>query len=601
MIETSDTSKLDESKKTETEKNNDNYKNAKDFISSTLNSGLWLIIYLAISFFIIYACKITETGSVLPVDLDYYPYTNKKRKIVKETDIFTNFPFSIPYFYEAGERKSLKILFEQGYYLDRAISYFRKLKEQKDASVYTIFICSIIISVFNWNFFVCENIFKFIDWSLAEFLLVIFGHYIFGILLAIFTALNGAFIVFFWIYNLSWMLTKRKCEGNLRKTLTLYEWFDYFIGIILICILLCILFTIIIPLILPLGTIITAVTLLSFLPCSARLKTKDDYTSNNLGKPKTFFDLFWQFLKYNKAIIILMFTFKVISHANTYFGSTVAGVAALIIFIMFYRKTIDISVHENDDKRYEMGLFTNTLETNINNCNCDDEKETHDYSEIDNLTEYKQGQGQGQGQGQVLNVGPVVKKVENQGSSQQGPVTNPESAGKSVEESKTGQPSVETVETVEGQPSVQTVQPSVQTVEGQPSVQTVQPSAETVEGQPSVQTVQPSAETVEGQPSVQTVQPSVETVEGQPSVQTVQPSAETVQPSAETVQPSAETVQPSAETVQPSAETVQPSAETEKKDVQKGGKKNKNQNIDSDNFMEELQKFNKKYSKFLKK
>ena len=380
MTETTDTSTLDEKNKTDTEKNEDTATKVKNFFVATFNSALTLIICFILSFLLIYSCKAVQADRTLPLNRDLYPYQIKgtyedppiKKK---EIDIFSNFPW-------ASERVSLKISFEPGNILDGAIAGLREQIAKKNQWFVMVMLCSVIKDVLWCNFYLYKGFLSFIDNTFAEFILFIVGHYILLGVLILSVIVNTLSIVGFWFYNLGWFLKNRRSDG-FTKGITFYEWLQFLGGIICIIILTFVFFTLIFPLIFPISAFFSFITLFSILASSARLKTKDN-KDKDVGDPKTIIELIWSFLFYHKNQVIIMFTLDVLTHANKYFGSTVAGTTLIIILFLLFTKRIDLSVPAEYDKRYEMGQ-TNIKQTspfvNEKPIILGKTKDTNDYSE----------------------------------------------------------------------------------------------------------------------------------------------------------------------------------------------------------------------------
>jgi len=380
MTETTDTSTLDEKNKTDTEKNEDTATKVKNFFVATFNSVLTLIICFILSFLLVYSCKAVQADRTMPLNRDLYPYqikgTYEDPPIKKrEMDIFSNFPW-------ASERVSLKISFEPGNILDGAIAGLREQIAKKNQWFVMVMLCSVIKDVLWCNFYLYKGFFSFIDNTFAEFILFIIGHYILLGVLILSVIVNTLSIVGFWFYNLGWFLKNRRSDG-FTKGITFYEWLQFLGGIICIIIFTFVFFTLIFPLIFPISIFFSFITLFSILSSSARLKTKDN-KDKDVGDPKTIIDLIWSFLFYHKNQVIIMFTLDVLTHANKYFGSTVAGTTLIIILFLLFTKRIDLSVPAEYDKRYEMGQ-TNIKQTspfvNEKPIILGKTKDTNDYSE----------------------------------------------------------------------------------------------------------------------------------------------------------------------------------------------------------------------------
>ena len=365
------TAELDEAQKdpkTTSEEYGDKLKN---FITNTLTSGIKLIIYCIIGLLIIYLCKIAQSN-VLPTDINCYPYTDEKGHDPEKinTFIFTNLFFSKP-------RKAMILEFPNinNSFINSTLKYFNEYKDNPKSTFLGNFFVNIFQSLFVKNFNYYNTMFSFIN-QIPEFLLVIFGYYLGIIVFVLGTLMNVIFLCYYWFSNLGWFLKKNvnvkvneetgeiiplgkpkwvdlrwqaKLDKNNEPIEGTSEWSSFLIGIILIIVFIWIL---IFSFFLQFFSIFGAVfSIYCLVACFM-------YESKLAGKSINFTDLFVYLFKYNKLIIMTMFSYSVISSAYYSLGPTSAGFAVLTLFCIYYFKIIEmfVPVKSDLDERVEVEI-----------------------------------------------------------------------------------------------------------------------------------------------------------------------------------------------------------------------------------------------------
>jgi hypothetical protein len=365
------TAALDEAKKEPSTERQEYFAKLKEFFSNTISSGFRLLIWCIFSLLVIYFCKVAQ-ANVLPTDGNCYPYTDEKghepEKI--ETYIFTNLFFRKP-------RKASILEFPDTHNsLTSIITSIRDYKNNTKSSFLGNFFYSIFESLFLKNFNYYNYMFSFLN-QLPEFILVIFGPYLAYFIMFISVFVNVIFFCYYWLSNLGWMWKKNvniiidEKTGNVKykpgppdwqnvhwnelpdpndKTKTIEgssEWTSCLVAIFLSGIFFFALFSLM-PILFIFGAIFSLICLISMLM----------YKINFAGKKSSITDLFIYFFKYNKLIIMSMFSFYVIMNAFTYLGYTSAIFAVLTLFCIYYFKIIEmfVPVKSDLDERVEVEI-----------------------------------------------------------------------------------------------------------------------------------------------------------------------------------------------------------------------------------------------------
>jgi hypothetical protein len=374
MVETiNPTALLDEAQKTPQTERQEYFTKVKEFIKSTLKSAFNLLLWCIFSLLVIYMCKLAQSN-VLPTDVNCYPYTNEKghepEKI--ETQIFTNMFFRKP-------RKAMTLEFpdSKSYFIDYILKSFKEYKEWKKSSFLGNFFIAIFEPLIAGNNGYYNTMFSFLN-QLPEFLLVLFGPYLGLFILGIGVFYNMFSLTYNWLVNLGWMWKKNaniiidEKTGNIKpgpgapawenvRWTNLpekdnpegkkgsSEWGSCLLAVLLTLIFAGVIITLLIgPFLLIISVIFSIFFVITFLMYKTKLA----------GKNTSITELFIYFFKYNKLIIMSFFSFYVISNAYNTLGSTSAGFAVLTLFCIYYFKIIEmfVPIKTDQDERIEVEI-----------------------------------------------------------------------------------------------------------------------------------------------------------------------------------------------------------------------------------------------------
>jgi hypothetical protein len=360
-VQDTQTSSLDSAQQTSEEDVNDTIEDAKQFIIDTLLLGLKLLIVCIISFLLIYSCKVAH-ANILPIDKNAYPYTNQEPKVTPiPINIFSNFPFS-------SNRYSMKVKFPdyKNTFVDGLLSGFRDYKDDQHSSCVGNFFISTIESTF-LNIYGCYNsILSFFN-TVPEFILVIFGPYITLFVIILSTIVGSLSFAFHWISNLPWLMKKNtsiiidtdgevyyKCglpqwapvrwKSPDPKKPKEGEWPSVILRSVLVGVFLMGLMTLlgILPII---SGVLNLFCIISFFSYSVEVgNTVDDMQYSSLSK------LFGYFFKYNKVVIMAIFSLKVLKNANSSLGSEAMIACAVVLLIIYFSGIFDMFVDDKGER-----------------------------------------------------------------------------------------------------------------------------------------------------------------------------------------------------------------------------------------------------------
>ena len=360
------TAELDEAKREPETTRQIYYDNLKKFVSSTISSGFKVLIWFILSLIVIYTCKLAQSN-ILPTDINCYPYTNNKdnepEKI--ETFIFTNLFFRKP-------RKGMILEFPDidNSFIDGFIRWLGKYPQNPKSSVFGNFLVAVLKPLFANTFSYYNTMFSFLN-QVPEFLLVIFGPILGAFILIIGVFYNILCICYYWFGNLEWMWKKNaniivdkngkitnKGPPNWQDVRwkspdpedpSKSEWFACILGFILILVFVGILmFLLTSQLLLIVSVVFSFICIITCL--TYRVKLSD--------KPSSVSDMFTYFFKYNKLIIMTIFSLYVVSNAYTYLGSTSAGFSVLTLILIYYFNIIEmfVPIKTDQDERIEIDV-----------------------------------------------------------------------------------------------------------------------------------------------------------------------------------------------------------------------------------------------------
>jgi len=372
-VSTGATSALDEAQKEPSTERQEYFAKLKEFFSNTISSGLKLLIWCIFSLLVIYFCKVAQSN-ILPTDVNCFPYTGEKGHEPEhiELHIFTNLFFIKP-------RKAMILEFPDTHnsLLDGILKSLKEYKDNAKSSALGNYFVAILESLFLKNLNYYNFMFSFLN-QLPEFLLVLFGPYLAFFILIVGIIINIIFFCYYWISNLSWLWKKNvniivNKDGIVKykngppewenvhwnelqdpndSTKTVEgssEWTAYLMAVIVMFIFIGILFTLLITQgLLIFGAVFSIFCLISLLM----------YKITLAGKKSSITELFVYFFKYNKLIIMSMFSFYVITNAYTYLGYTPAIFAVITLFCIYYFKVIEmfVPVKSDLDERVEVEI-----------------------------------------------------------------------------------------------------------------------------------------------------------------------------------------------------------------------------------------------------
>ena len=357
----SQTADLDEAQKTTEDVAIQTSENVKKFIVESLKGGLTILFTCIISFYLIYSCKLAH-ANILPTDKNCYPYTNQEPKIVyNPINIFTNFPFSQP-------RVSMKIKFTdyKSPFVDSLMTNFRDIKADQQSGFIINFAVAVIESTFVTTYGCYNTILSFLN-SLPEFLLLIFGKEITTLVVIIGIFVSIVSFIFYWFSNIHWMFKKNtsiiidtdgevyyKCGtpqwSSVRwkspdpKMPGKSEWISVLLGVG--CVLICLLvFNIALGLLPFIAIAFNLFIIFSFFSYPIELgNTEDDLSFSTLP------NLFSYFFKYNKLIIMILFSYNLVKNAYNILGTTAAGVCLVIVLIIYFSRILDMFVQNKGER-----------------------------------------------------------------------------------------------------------------------------------------------------------------------------------------------------------------------------------------------------------
>ena len=352
-----ETSALDQAAQQPIEQTQEYFTNVKKFLSSSFTSAITLFICILISFYILYCTKVAQSN-ILPTDKNCYPYTRNKPVI--DTILINIFSTS----WLNTERKSMKLKFPdyKNSLLDSLLTSFRNYKENPKSSFLGNYIVAIIESFFQSNYYYYSVVFSLLN-ALPETLIILIGP-ILGFFILFLGVVIGCFsFLYNWLSNLSWMWKKNaNIRVNQRTGQVTNEgpplWVDVtwkspdpadpkkseWVSCILALFLIIFFINVLFILFAAQGVLIFSVamnffTILTFF--MYRMKFGPDegqmhYSSAN--------QLIMYFFKYNKFVVMVIFSIMIVMNASNDLGKTAAGFAILTLFLIYWFSIIEMFV-----------------------------------------------------------------------------------------------------------------------------------------------------------------------------------------------------------------------------------------------------------------
>lgn len=328
MSETSDTSAIDEKKKESEPKDENLASNISAFLQSVISIFILIIIYVSLSGFMLYACKLGQSN-ILPTDIKCSPYTDEKPNVENiNINIFTT----------SVDAKTLSMKMNFPYNADndvakynsknKILDMFRNYKKDPDSNFLANYFISIVESVIQKNYLILNTIFNMLN-GLPETLIVFIGPII---MMTLFTAIlmfNQIYLIYSWFVNMSWFFktnTNNTGEGKpVWEDVDFTSFFNYGCAIGLV-----ILFSVILFLAFPFVAIV-AIILISF-----TLLSCGSYKSVLNGQTITCVKVIQDVFKNYKVSVMVILSAFVVLFALKNLGSLSALFALLTLGLIYF-------------------------------------------------------------------------------------------------------------------------------------------------------------------------------------------------------------------------------------------------------------------------
>jgi len=368
MTDTNSTAELDKAQNEPESKREEYFKNLRNFVAATFGSGISILVWCILSVLVVYGCKIAQ-ANVLPSDTECYPYTEK----ISNIEIIDTFIFSNPFF--SSPRVAMKLQFPDPHnsYLDPLITGIRNYKNDGSTSYIGQFFNSILETMIAKNFGFYNMFFSFLN-SLPEFVLILLAPIIAFIVFMGGMYRNLLYFTLAWFSNLSWLFKRNanveKCEDGEITYLSPPKWVDVkwsqkqtdiphtngwlqYTGRCILCFVFVMIF---LTLFIAQGGLLLAMGINVF--CGIFLLT---YNIKLNGKDSSITSLFPYFFKYNKLLIMGLFSLFAVTNAYTFLGPKYAVFAVLTLVAIYRFKIVEMFVLPKDNTEREVV----TMRTNI--------------------------------------------------------------------------------------------------------------------------------------------------------------------------------------------------------------------------------------------
>ena len=334
MSEESDTSAIDEKKKSSSSKKWDFISNIPDFITEVIKLFIKIIVYFIISGSILYACKLAQSN-ILPTDSNCVPYTDSKPNIQSiKTNIFPTrdeVPLSMKMSFPYNEYNSKNFI----------LDIFREYKNQPNSNFLPNYLISIIEAIVQLNYLAFNKILDMLN-GLPEIILVMFGPVILAFISLILLFFEHFYIIYVCITNMSWFF---KTNTNQSKTgkpnwedVTIFSPIKFYLGMYLVIGFLILLFFS-----LPFITILAGILIIfCILSCIT-------YKAEMGGKIISALPIIQDTFKYYKTLIMSILTLFVVRSAFSKLG-IVPGIFSIITLALIYFGMITIDLFNSINK-----------------------------------------------------------------------------------------------------------------------------------------------------------------------------------------------------------------------------------------------------------
>ena len=335
---TSDTAAIDEKKESISGGVNANYTtNIQNFILYVVMIFIGLLIYFTSSSLILYGCKLAQSN-ILPTDSDCYPYTDENQTIDKiDINVFTK---TIVDDNGKKEQVSMKINFPYDKYnsSNKLLDMFREYKNEPDSHFLANYFISVMESSIQFKYSAFNSVLNMLN-GIPEFLIVLFGPIIFGIITAVVLLFDNIWLIFSWFQSMFWFFKTNTNKTDSGKpewaNVTLSTPVNYCIAIWLVIIFgFCFIFTM--PVYFFLSLLLFNWLLFSSLTFKADMNAKPYYALSFIKD--TFI--------YHKLPIISVLIFYVVKSAFSILGTT-SGVFSLVTLLLIYFGILHINLFNN--------------------------------------------------------------------------------------------------------------------------------------------------------------------------------------------------------------------------------------------------------------
>ena len=328
----SDTSAIDEKKNVNTSAQQVNMTTIKQYLQAIYPSVIKSVIYFILGGIVIYGFKIAQS-SVLPTDINYYPYTKK----------MPNFEEVVSNIYETSTdpqySQKVNFRYEDNNEGNTILDLTRTIKENKESSSVSIFFANIIQSLIRLNYSSLNEVFNSInEFDFNDFYIILFGPILLILFIFVFLMfVNPIYFIYLWFTNLG-IFVKKDIHDDSSEHLGLDDpgyWFGVWI-IFIFVILFFILFGF-------LGFFISLVSIFVVIFAILRYKcVLNEKPDIGLGTILTN-----NFLYY-KTILAILISIPIITNANNILGP-IPSALALIVVILMYTQVISIDIYESKE------------------------------------------------------------------------------------------------------------------------------------------------------------------------------------------------------------------------------------------------------------
>ena len=335
MSDTSSSSVIDEKNNANNSSNSGGLaSNIQTFITAIISTILLIVIYFSCSGLILFICKLAQSN-ILPTETKCYPYSEIKPIIQPaQTNIFTTFTDPV---------MSLKMNFPYNEYnaANKILDLFRNYKEEHNSNFMANYFIAIVESMIASNYSIINFIANMMN-GLPEIVILLFGPFIFSIVVALIFLYDHLYIIYLWFSNMGWFFKKNvNTEANKPakwEDVTIINPIDYLCAIALV-ILFCILF----------WFLLLSLPVLPFLTLFWCIFTCLTYESEMGGNTITAFNVIKDLFKYYKVTFMSIFSFFVILSAFSNLG-TISGIFSIITLALIYYGIITIDLFKPNNE-----------------------------------------------------------------------------------------------------------------------------------------------------------------------------------------------------------------------------------------------------------